>query len=400
MKHPFWIVNSLLLVLILIALGFVFLSRVEIPEREDIVPRKFSAIAAEHSVQVNISKIYENDLFGTYRKEIPPSEMEYIPLPPVPEPTQATIPPVPKPQFLDPLDVSLRGITILGTDPSKTRAIIADNKTQRETNYKVGDSIEDAQLIRIFSNKIVLLRANGQQEVLYLREQDAKKDPMYTFIDEWNKVVTVIDGSTYQINAKEFTLRIKSLAQVIDLLDLTTAYKQGESVGVRVGQLPEKSFGTYLGLQSGDIITAINTIPATTMNNRLKIYKKIVAMKNDDTLQVTLQRNKEEINLRVVLKDTSQSPEEQSHEAPSSPVEKTTVQKPKEEASEVKKNNSELAVIQETGIKSGAVTLLNNKEKQLIAQRGTKYKSVLNKIQLDEKHTMLAKGRKPAHLVH
>lgn len=55
--------------------------------------------------------------------------------------------------------------------------MIADNKTNQEGTFKVGDTVQDAQLIRIFSNKIILLRNNGQQEVLYLREQDAKLIP-------------------------------------------------------------------------------------------------------------------------------------------------------------------------------------------------------------------------------
>ena len=39
---------------------------------------------------------------------------------------------------------------------------------------------EDAQLIKIFNNKAIFLRANGQQEVLYLRPKDAQLDPTYT----------------------------------------------------------------------------------------------------------------------------------------------------------------------------------------------------------------------------
>lgn len=402
MKHPFWIVNSLLLVLILVALAFILMSRVEIPPREDIVPRKYSAIATERSVQVNISKIYENDLFGTYQKELPQPEGQLaIPLPPPPEPTQPTIPPTPKPQFLDPLDISLKGITILGSDGAKTRAIIADNKTQRETNYKVGDSIEDGQLVRIFSNKVVIIRANGQQEVLYLREQDAKKDPLYSLIDEWNKVVSPVDGSTYQLNIKEFTQRVKSLAQLIDMLDLTTAYKQGESVGCRIGQLPEKSFGTYIGLQSGDIITAINGIAATTIDNRLKIYKKIVGMHNGDTIQIALQRKKQEMELTIVLKDNSDTKEavapEQTPQTPSKPQ----IPEP-EEGMEIARKNKEAqsqpTQVAQVARTAGPVTLLTHNEKQIIAQRGTKFRPTINKLQLDEKRYMLAKGKKPTHL--
>jgi len=393
MKHPFWIVNSLLLLLVLIALAFIFMNRVEIPEREDIVPRKYSAIAAEHSVQINISKIYENDLFGTYQKELPQADLIDIPqLPAAPEPIQATIPPTPKPQFLDPLDINLKGITIIGADPSKTRAIIADNKTQREANYVVGDGIEDGQLIRIFSNKIVILRANGQQEVLYLRETDAKKDPLYSLIDEWNKVVSPIDGATYQINTKEFTQRVKSLAQLIDMLDVTTAYKQGESIGCRIGQLPEKSFGAYIGLQSGDIITKINNIDATTIDNRLKIYKKIVGMRNGDTIQITLQRKKEEMTLRVVLKDPSEILEDDIQDEIAPPA----TLKPKIPEA---KEDDVVPEVTQVPLQTGAITVLTHNQKQHIAQQGTKFRPTVNKMQLDEKQYMLAKGKKPTHLL-
>ncbi len=402
MKHPFWIVNSILLFLVIIALAFMFMSRVEIPEREDIKPRKYSAIAAEHSVQINISKIYENDLFGTYQRELPqPDLIDIPPLPTPPEPTQATIPPTPKPQFLDPLDINLKGITILGSDPSKTRAIIADNKTQREVNYKVGDNIEDGQLIRIFSNKVVILRANGQQEVLYLREQDAKKDPLYSLIDEWNKVVTV-DGSKYILNIKEFAARVKSLAQLIDLVDLTTAYKNGQNAGCRIGQLPEKSFGTYIGLQSGDIITKINDIETTSLDNRLKIYKKIVGMRNGDTIQITLLRKKQELTLTIVLKDPSEIQEEETIEESAQPAVITPkIPEPKEDEIAAVKTNIEDKEQPTDGAQAakGAITVLTNNQKQQIAQQGTRFKPVVNRMQLDEKQYMLAHGKKPTHLL-
>ena len=35
--------------------------------------------------------------------------------------------------------------------------MIQDNKTMQEGTYKVGDLIQDAQLIRIFKNKIIFL---------------------------------------------------------------------------------------------------------------------------------------------------------------------------------------------------------------------------------------------------
>ena len=277
MKHPFWIVNSTLLLLFIFVLGFVYFSRVSLPRREYIEPEPYFK-PTEKMVQVNIKKIYENDLFGTYSKEFPtPGQPDFsVPFPEPPRDAIVPIPAAPKPQFLDPLPISLKGIIIIRSDHTKNRAILEDNKTKQEATYKVGDSIEDAQLIRIFSNKIIFLRSNGQQEVLYLREQDAKDDPMYAIIEGWEEVIRPLDATRFIVNKDTFAKRVPNLAQFIDMLRLTTAYQKGESVGTRIGQLDKNGLGTYLGLQTGDIITSINGIPTGSSEQRLTIYKSII----------------------------------------------------------------------------------------------------------------------------
>ena len=302
MKHPVWIINSTLLVLILCALIFVLFSHVSLPEREDIEPSYYSTIKKEKQLQINIGQIYKADLFGTVAAlEIEKKEEELFPLPP--EPQVAEIPDLPQPQFLDPLDITLRGIFVVSTDSTKNRTIIADNKTKKEATYKIGDTIGDAQLIRIFGNKIILLRSNGQQEVLFLREQDAKMDSGYAATDEWNLVVQSISGTLYMVDPIAFARAIPDLGQFIEMLHLITAYKQGVSIGCRIGTLTEKSIGTALGLQAGDIITSIDAIPATTMQERLKIYESVLSKKENDKIVVTLMRNQQELTLEYLLKE-------------------------------------------------------------------------------------------------
>lgn len=308
MRHPLWILNSALFLLLVVFLVFMIFARVQIPSREEIEPTQIRIPAQRKISEVNIRKIYENDLFGTYQpttEEI--KEPNYIaPLPPPPMPHPVRVPPEPKPQFLEPLKITLKGIIILSNDDRKNRAIIADAKTGKEQSYKVGDSIEDAQLIKIFNNKILLLRANGQQEVLYLRPKDAKLDPAYAVISDWKDVIHKVADNAYAVHMKEFSFRIKNLAQVIDLLDLTTVYKHGKSVGCKIGKLAENSLGTELGLQSGDIILTINGTPSTDTPNRLAIYKQIIAMKPKDTIIVELTRN----NMPQTITITLEEPEE------------------------------------------------------------------------------------------
>ncbi len=280
-----------------------YASRVPIPEQESIEP-VYIPPKKDRKLDINIRKIYEDDLFGTYKKELKPIQQDFTTPFPEPPPPQATaMPAISAPEFLDPLDITLKGIVVISRNDTKNRAIIADNKTKREDMYKVGDIIEDAQLIRIFRNKVVFLRSNGQQEVLYLREQDAKFDPAFAIIDGWDNVIQKVSENNYFIDPKEFVFRITNLAQFIDVLGLTGAYQKGKSIGCRVGSLGPESFGAYLGLQAGDIIVTINDIPAINTPNRLKIYNDVIALSLHKTIRVELLRNRQKKVFNYTLQE-------------------------------------------------------------------------------------------------
>ncbi len=302
MKHPLWIVNSLLLVLILLVLVFIWLTRERIPRRTPIEPKDYRAVIIEIP-KVNIAKIYQHDLFDTYRElppPLPPAQLE-PPKPPVQQPV--SVPPKTKPNFLDPLSIMLKGVVIVSQDDTKNMATIADTKTDQEVVYKMGDKIEDAQLIRIFKNKVIFVRSNGQQEILYLREKDAKSDPVYAFIGEWEHIIEKISDKEFSVDQHLFVERVHNLAQFIDIMDLTTAYKKGKSIGCRIGAIAKNSLGDALGLQTGDIILSINGIPVTGTAQRFEVYKALVGAKLEDVIKVMIQRTGKNIEIQYKLEE-------------------------------------------------------------------------------------------------
>jgi len=307
MKHPFWIINSMLLAFVLLAIGSARFWRVSMPEREDIQPMKAPSTRTQKSLEINLKKIYENDLFDTIGRSAPERMRPQMPALPEPPRDQAIkIPAAPEPNFLEPLDVTLKGIVVLKQDSTKNIAIMSENKTGKEGTYRVSDTLEDAQLVNIYGNKVVLLRSNGQQEVMYLREQDAKLDPSYLIVDGWDAVIKPLGPNRFGINPTEFSRRIESLAALIDVLGLTSAYKKGKSVGCRIGNLTEKSLGGQLGLQRGDIITSVNDIPATTTENRLRIYKNVIDLSAGGIVRVAMTRTGRELVLELVLQQTDE----------------------------------------------------------------------------------------------
>ena len=141
MKHPFWIVNLGLLSLAFCSLMFIYFSRVKITSRESIEPTQLK-VHRELKVAINIQKIYENDPFGTYVKELPkPHNLDlFIPFPAPPVQQRMVAPQMIEPEFLDPLQITLMGIIVVGSNDTKNRAIIQEDKTKQEYVLQNTDS--------------------------------------------------------------------------------------------------------------------------------------------------------------------------------------------------------------------------------------------------------------------
>ncbi|HEX4069334.1 MAG TPA: PDZ domain-containing protein, partial [Candidatus Babeliales bacterium] len=147
-----------------------------------------------------------------------------------------------------------------------------------------------------------------------LREQDTKIDPAYALSHEWETVVKKTGPHSYLINPKAFVEHIKNLTECIDLLNATTAYQQGKSLGLRIGNLTKSPFGNLIGLQNGDIITSINNIPAQTTEERLAIYKNVTSLKPGNTITIQLIRKNKDVTIMYTLEDFTTTEKENNTE--------------------------------------------------------------------------------------
>lgn len=302
MRHAWWIVNSSLLLFLVAATLFILLSRQPMPRRISFEPDTEIKPVKREIAKIDLNKIYSNDLFDTYRTPITPVEQPESakPMPPPPSPKPSKPPVTPPPKFLEPLQVSLKGI-IVGADEKYNVAIIEDAKEKRSKNYRVNDKIEDAQLIRIFKNKIILIRSNGQQETLYVNQHDAEVEQLLSPINNWSSIIQKNAENSYTIDPDLFVERITNLAQFIDMLNLTTVYRQGLSIGIRIGKMQPGTPGIAMGLLPGDIIQTVNNIPANDTKNRFEIYQTVIKMQIGDTISVNLLRKKLPMTISYTL---------------------------------------------------------------------------------------------------
>lgn len=277
MRNPLWILNSALIVLGVCAAITLLIVRSDLPSPAPIVVREAPRAASRENMKVDITRIYNNDLFGTQIQQPGPAPLEKPALPQLPQPPAlrpVVYTELPRPQFLPPLEIALRGV-IFTNDERENRIIIADPKSGKEEIKKIGDKILDADLIRIGKGKAVLLRSNGQEETLYISARHAQRDPVYPKILPWTKIIQRINSSEFVIDLPAFSEHIRNLAQFIDMLDVTTAFDDGRVVGCRVGGFDNNALATALGFEPGDIVTKINGIDTTETKNRVRIYQNI-----------------------------------------------------------------------------------------------------------------------------
>jgi len=270
---------------------FIFFTDVKITKVIPITPAEIVTDNENANINRDLSLIYTNDLFNTNSpipsKLNPDHEVNAFPEPPVLT-SPGALPPV-QPQFLEPLEITLTGIMTFGNNLENI-AIVTDNNTNEEFNYKIGDNFQDAQIVNIYKNKVLIIRSNGQQETLYLYQNQAEKE-LKTLEPNWQKVIKSLDNNIYEINLNKFVSKVHSLGYLIELLSLTTAFKQGETIGCRIGSAGRNSLGAALGLKVGDIITTISDIETKTTQDRFEIYQKLLTNSNNKIIVKLLRDN-------------------------------------------------------------------------------------------------------------
>lgn len=373
MRKPLWLINISLLVLLGIAELVFLILHVSIPRRFSLQPSKVTIEEKISAFDVDIKKIYAtNDLFGTYVPEVPvvakqvgEEKIPDIPQPPASIPLQ--IPVEKTPVFIAPLSATLKGVIYMHDSPDQSLAIIMFKDSKQEHNYRVGELIQDAQILKILPNRIIVVRSNGQQETLYLREQDAKKDIVYDEQKTLESFVVVVKDGKHHVPLQSFLKQVHSLGQFIDMLDLITVYKKGKSIGCKIGKASKGSFAARLGFEQDDLVTKIDNFTITDLHSRIEVYDHVIEKKIGDEISVTLDRAGKSTTMIFVLIDDSKNLDS---------VDSMTNQK----TADKKSNQSALYDLEE--------------QKKKILEQRVKLAPTAHQIQIDEQRKLIEARRK------
>jgi len=304
MKQPFWKLNLGLLIIACSLLTLMLLYKIKLQKPYSIQISEPVALTLEHKQEsFDAAKIYQEDLFRTYiapRLEKSIASEPAKPMPQPPAPVIKTPPTIEPAKIVEPLPLTLTGVFMMNND-TQNRAIISNTKSQDEGIYKVGDEIEDAQIVKILPRSVLLIRSNGQREMIYISQDAATADSLKLVPKDWSRVVKHTDDNSYLVDKDEFATVIINISNLIDMFNLATAYKQGVSIGIKIGNFESSSLATNFEFTPGDIITKINNMPVTTTSERLAIYKEVTHLSNGANVTIEYLRNEQPATKVITL---------------------------------------------------------------------------------------------------
>ena len=190
------------------------------------------------------------------------------------------------------LQLSLQG-TIAG-DSASARAIILDQRKRSQDIYRVGDSVQEAQIRQILRGKVIL-RHGDKDEVLIMVEGKDKPQPAAKVNSRRRPgrqtrrpaQTAPLEESSGEI--EEVTIPIaKDVLQssMNDLNDLMTQvrvrpyFRRGKPEGLIVSQIKSGSVFAKLGLMNGDIIANVNGKQMSSPEEAFQFYNSLKSGKN------------------------------------------------------------------------------------------------------------------------
>ena len=248
----------------------------------EVVELKEVAMRDETSLEVpDYTKIVERNIFGATEKVEKEPVEEVKPIETLEETS---------------LQLSLQG-TIAG-DTASARAIILDQRSRSQDIYRIGDSVQEAQIKQILRGKVIL-RHGDKDEILTMVEGDDKPQAASPTAPTVNarrrpdrrrrSPVQPAPPQEASINIEEVTIPVEkdvlqdSLDNLNDLMTQVRVrpyFRRGKPEGLIVSQIKSGSVFAKLGLMNGDIIANVNGKPMSSPEEAFQFYSSLKSGEN------------------------------------------------------------------------------------------------------------------------
>ncbi len=197
---------------------------------------------------------------------------------------------VPEPEETK-LNLKLWG-TVSG-DGRKTYAVIEDMKEKKQSLYREGDRIQNADVKKILRGQVVL-NVNGKDEMLNMEEKMSGSSgkemgkasppeapemrPPEAMPPEGERPeMKLAEGSPQSITLprSEIEAATQDINALMSQVKMRPHFKEGKPDGIGLSRVKPNSIFSKLGLRSGDVLVGIDGAPIESADDALKLYESL-----------------------------------------------------------------------------------------------------------------------------
>ncbi|WP_224369494.1 type II secretion system protein GspC [Hyalangium versicolor] len=222
---------------------------------------------------------------------------------PEPEPVvQEPSSPAPVDDNADPVKSGLR-VKLLGTlvsvDKYWSFASVQDMVSQRSQTYMVGDRIQNAEIIDIQRERVIIIN-NGRKEFIDGQPGDGSA-PAPTFTpppavaaatpppnNGLGTGIRATSENEYEVPRGEIDKTLANLNEVAMQARIVPAFKDGQAQGFKLFSIRPDSIYSKIGVQNGDVIRRINGFDLNSPEKALEVYSKL---KESSRIEIEIERN-------------------------------------------------------------------------------------------------------------
>jgi general secretion pathway protein C len=187
--------------------------------------------------------------------------------------------------------------------PKWSIAIIRDNDSQSSGPYSIGAKIRDATVDDIDEARVYLDFGNGRREYIDLLDRPepapgvaaaapaaASTDPLSAELD---KGIKKLSEHKYEVQRSTIESLLGNMGSLAKGARIVPEMRDGRPAGFRLFSIRPDGPFAKIGLQNGDVISAINGLEMTSPDKALEVYTKL---RTANHLSVGLERNGQKIS--------------------------------------------------------------------------------------------------------
>jgi general secretion pathway protein C len=220
--------------------------------------------------------------------------------------------PAPKPvEERRDLDIRLRG-TIISPQSNQSYAILETIKTRQQDLYRVGDQIDDAELVEVAPEEIHLLRdgtveklkivdtdtgstSNAQPALRNPRQQRATRTAPKP---ETSKIAQAVGANRFIVNREVLNQDISDLYSLMSQVHVQPFLKDNQPHGFRVSSVQPNGVFYQLGIRNNDVVVKLNGVAVRQPDDIMGLYRQIQEL---DTVTVEVERRGRPMTLTYSL---------------------------------------------------------------------------------------------------